>query len=293
MKPSFLVVTDLSARSQRATYLAALLASAVGGQLVLLHPEVLPMLEPELGMVTVPAEYFEQQRQDDAQALRELVRQLPAPAIVESLQGSLGEVLENLIVRWQPRLLVLALAAEHDVLDELLINQALPALRDTGLPLLLVPENAAQDPVMPRVVAVAADGEEFRLSTAAQALVPILAEWTTDYCIIHVATPDEESADGSRHAEATVRHSGLLPSPPRTYQVRYQPRSAGIVQAAQDVQAELLVMPVRPRTFLSSIFGCGVAAEVVRASPIPVLLLPTVPLPTDKPDPENVDGLIY
>ena len=57
--------------------------------------------------------------------------------------------------------------------------------------------------------------------------------------------------------------------------MQHQPRNEDIVQAALDGQAEVLALLARPRSFLDSMFGCGVAAQVARISPVPLLLLTT------------------
>ena len=74
-----------------------------------------------------------------------------------------------------------------------------------------------------------------------------------------------------------MRHSRLVPAaiPSTTYLVQHQPHSEGIVQAVLDVQAEVLVLLARPRSFLDSIFGWGVAAQMAHISPVPLLLLTT------------------
>ena len=57
--------------------------------------------------------------------------------------------------------------------------------------------------------------------------------------------------------------------------MQHQPRSEGIVQAAFVIQAEVLVLLARPRSFLDSIFGWGVVAQMAHISPVPLLLLTT------------------
>ena len=57
--------------------------------------------------------------------------------------------------------------------------------------------------------------------------------------------------------------------------MQHEPRSEGIVQAALDVQAKVLVLLARPRSSLDSMFGWGVAAQLARISPVPLLLLTT------------------
>ena len=280
MKPTFIVLTDLSPGAHRAAHLAALLAAPVGGQLYLLCVQPEPVFAPEMGMVTIPEEYYTHEKLETDAALAEMARLLPVPALAATCRGALHDVLEELREKWQPQLLVMALAEEHDLLDALLLDQALPVLRDSGLPVLLVPEGAAQNPCLPQIVAVAADGEELRLNPASQALGPLLGSWPAAYCVVHVAPSDGPADGGLPRAEAAVCHTGLLPAVRyTTYEVQHQPRSAGIVQAALDLQADLVVLFARPRTFVARVFGCGVVAELAHTCPVPMLLLPTVNAP--------------
>ena len=295
MKPTFLVLADVSPGAHRAAHFAGLLAAAVGAQVVLLHLAAEPVLEPELGVVIHPGEDFEPTPDSNA-AMAALASLLPVPTTVEKAVGSLHDVLTDMMLRWQPHLLVLGLAAEHDVLDALLLNQAVPALRDTGLPLLLVPAGAAQNPGLPQLVAIAADDEGFQLSAASQVLRPLLDSWPATYCVVHVVPPNGDDAPGDSslgRAEAAVRRSGLVPAAGlcTTYLVRNEPRSQGIVQAALDVQAEMLVLLARPRSFLSSMFGWGVAAQVARISLVPLLLLTTQSRLATQPKTDAADGL--
>ncbi|ALW86744.1 hypothetical protein AUC43_17660 [Hymenobacter sedentarius] len=279
MKPTFIVLTDLSPAAHRAAHLAALLAAPVGGQLHLLYLEQEPVFTPEMGMVVIPEDFYTQEKLEADAALAELARTLPVPATASACRGSLHDVLGELISERQPQLLVMALYEEHDLLDALLLDQALPVLRDSGLPVLLVPECAAQNPGLPALVAVAADGEGFRLNAASQALGPLLRSWPATYCVVHVAPPDgPDGPDGNglARAQAAVCHTELLPALNyTTYEVKREPPSLGLVQAALDLQADLVILFARPRTFVCSVFNCGVIAHVAHACPVPMLLLPT------------------
>jgi len=85
--------------------------------------------------------------------------------------------------------------------------------------------------------------------------------------------------------------------PNTTYLVQHQPRSDGIVLAALDVQAEVLVLLAGPRSFLDSMFGWGMAAQVARISPVPMpvplLLLTTLAKLATQPRTSTADGLHY
>lgn len=281
MKPTLVVFVDLSPRSQRAAQLAATLAVAVGGQLLLLYVEAEVTLEPELGQVFVAEQPYRQLQLDAHQALAELARQLPVAPQIEYLAGNLPEVLTTFNRRWHPQLLVLGVAPEHSVFDELLVNPALPALRDTELPLLLVPENPTHEPALPLHVAFAADGQPFQLRDTSRYLALLLPAWAASSCVVHVAAPDDPAGTGILRAVATVQENGLVGVSKSCgrYQVAHQPPAAGLVQATEDVQADLLVLFTRSRSLLGSTLGWGVASRVARTCPVPLLLLPTLPPP--------------
>ncbi|GAB3841135.1 universal stress protein [Hymenobacter jeollabukensis] len=290
MTPTVLVVVDPSAASRAAhaaAQLAALIAAAVAGRVVLV-PLAAPML-PAPGLDPELPDYYQQQL-TEALAMADLARQLPGTVEVAARVEDLDHGLADLLHRWYPLLLVLGLAPEHHLLDQLLLHQALPVLRDAGLPLLLVPDGS---PVrLPELVAVAADGEEFHLAAAAQSLQPLLHSWHAAYCIVHVAETPADEATMTR-ATDTVYHGGLLPGLAHfpTHRVCQQPRRAGLVQAARDVQADLLVLPTRSRRLVESLFTSGVAAYVIRHSPVPVLLLPTTAAPVRSASPVYPAGL--
>ncbi|GAB2955217.1 hypothetical protein GCM10027048_21150 [Hymenobacter coalescens] len=291
---TFVALTDLSPQAHRAAYLTALLAGAVGADLVLLHLPIPPVLEPELGLVLTPADELLQEHDTEA-ALAAVAERLPVPATVYRAAGGVHDALQALQQRRPLQLLALGLAPEHDLLDQLLRNHVLPALRDTHLPLLLVPAAAAQDPALPRQLAVAVDGDAFELTPEARHLVAALGRWHPTYTVVHVAEPQAAGQPAMQRALAAARRGGAVPAgaPGGSYQVRQASRSAGIVQAAADIQADLLVLVARPRSLLRSLFPCRVTGEVMRLSSIPLLLLPAADSAAGAPERQAVDGLLY
>jgi nucleotide-binding universal stress UspA family protein len=125
-------------------------------------------------------------------------------------------------------------------------------------------------------VALAVDAERFVPNQAARAVVPLLAAWPAAYTVVHVAAPDEQEAFLGQRALGNVHQSGLLPpaTRPELYESRHLTPAEGILQALNDVQAELLVLIARPRSFLGRLFHHSVTAQVLRRSRVPVLLLP-------------------
>ena len=273
MNSCIVVLANLSAAAEQAARYAAVLAAPQQARLELLHLYHEPLLDPELVTVTV-AHSFRTQA-ETAALLREQAQQLAVPAEVKVSVQPLAAAVQEAVCQGHPQLLVMGLSAEHTLLDHFLHNQALPVLRATHCPLLLVPEGATSL-CLPRRIALAVDAEQFRLNEAAEALEPLLASWQAAYTAVHVLAPGEREAYPGQRALSHLRLSGLLPAtqPLELYEEAHVRPAAGVLQAITDTQAELLVLIARPRSFLGRIFHESVTAAVLRHSPVPVLLLP-------------------
>ncbi|SDY47810.1 universal stress protein [Hymenobacter psychrophilus] len=271
MKPCFVVFTDLSAFARQLASYAAGVGAPLGVRLHLLHFYHTPSVDPELVTTTG----FHRSQAETGRMLRKMAQSLPAEATVTVSTEPVDQALAQAARYCYPILLVLGLSDEQALLDHLLRNQLLSALRATHRPLLLVPPGAAWQPA-PRRVAVAIDGEEFTLNAAAHRLVPLLRAWSASWTAVHVETPDEHQAFRGQRALGTLRESGLLDK--QTALALYESQevlpTAGILQALHDTRADLLVLIVRPRSFLSRLFHHSVTARVLRNCPVPVLLLP-------------------
>jgi nucleotide-binding universal stress UspA family protein len=209
-------------------------------------------------------------------ALQALARRLPAAADVVVSVETTVEAVNEAVRRTQPLLLAMGLSTEHDALDHVLHNQALPVLRGTHRPLLLVPElaPAAQ---LPRRVLLALDAESFVPNAATRALVPLLAAWPASYTVSHVLGLHEQEAFPGQRVLHHLHLSRLLPptTPVELYEAQHVSAVSGVLQAIDDTQADLLVLLARPRSFLGRLFHRSITAQVLRRSRVPVLLLPT------------------
>ncbi|WP_324671263.1 universal stress protein [Hymenobacter sp. GOD-10R] len=274
MKTVFVVLIDALEDASRIATFAAQLAMPTGAELVLLHVNSVPIIEPTYGMLLSPAEYLSQVP-DLSETLAQLAQQLPVPATVESCQGSFSEVLHRIRLQYQPQLFVLGVREERAWLDRLMHNQTLPVLRDTRLPLLLVPVATKQLPTIPLKVLLAADTEPIHLTEAARALRPVLTSWKATFTVAHVSEPEAAIDCDMSQALKVVRTSGLLPiETDHGYHMQDASYAAGILRAATATQADLILLIARPRSFLSALFHHSVTAEVTRHTTIPVLLLP-------------------
>ncbi|WP_159452084.1 universal stress protein [Hymenobacter roseosalivarius] len=273
MSPSIVVLATPTATSEQAAQYAAVLGEPLQARLILLHHYREVASAPELVTMTATNTYRSQAEM--AAALQHLTRQLPASTQVMASTQAEVEMIAEAVDRYHPLLLVTGMSTDNSLLDQLWHNQALPVLRDTHWPLLVVPE-AAPVPHAPRRIALAVDANSFVLNAASQALAPLFASWQATYTVIHAETSHEKQAFPGQRALANVRISQLLP--PATALELYEevstPPVDGILQAVKDIQADLLVLVVRPHSFLGQLFHRSVTAQVLQQSQIPVLLLP-------------------
>jgi nucleotide-binding universal stress UspA family protein len=279
MNDSILVLANFAEATEPTARYAAALGAPLHLRLTLLHLEVYPvMLEPEL--VSTSAEQIVRIESETIAGLQALARRLPGhPEVLEST-GFMADDMTEVVLQQHPLLLAMDLSPEPGLLERLLLNQMLPVLRATYLPLLLVPKGA---PCVgpPRRVLVAVDGEPFTPNAASRALAPLLASWSAAYTVAHVQAPNEpnEQAPG-RLVLGEVRGSGLLPHAAtlELYEEANVHPGAGVLQAIADTQADLLVLIARPRSFLGELFHSSVTAAVLRHCTVPVLLLPAEPV---------------
>lgn len=276
MKPVFVVLTDLSAAAEAALACTARLAARLHGKLVLLHAylDINPLRDPEELMLTTAAELAgEQEVRED---LQRQARQQPVPAAVELSLAPLATTVAEAVTDHQPLLLALGRTAAPNRLRRWLPHRVLPVLRAAHYPLLLVPEGWTA-PELPTRIVVAADSHPFWLSTAAMALKELLVALQASTCVVHVA-PELHGPSHADEALQAVRRTGLFGrlSSNSLYEVREESPTDGILHAAAEVQAHLLVLFARPHTFLGELFHRSVTAQVLHRSPVPVLVLPTV-----------------
>jgi nucleotide-binding universal stress UspA family protein len=277
MAPSIVVLANPTAASERAARYAALLSAPINAHLTLLNLLALNnypvMLTPELAdMETREAQLEHNERMG---ALWAMAESLPAPAEVEEAPGPMFDAVTTAVRRHMPVLLGMGLSAQRDLFDHILHNQALPVLRATRLPLLLVPE-AAPDPALPHRVLVALDSELFTPSPAARRLAPLLAAWPAAFTVTNVAESKESRGFSGQLSLAEMQASQLLPAnaPIALFETSDKPPTEGILQACAETHADLLVLIARPRSFLGNLFHRSVTADVLRHTRVPVLLVP-------------------
>ena len=274
MALSLIVFAGFYPPARRAIEYTDILAQAVEGQLVLLHVNRASLFDPN----DLEAQGYHQgeltRQADTAAILSQQAEGLQTTATVEVATDLLPAVAQDLARRYQPALFVLSQADEDRPATADLLTSCVEILRAGGYPLLVVaPTAPAEHP--PRRILIAADRELFTLTPEAQALRPLLALAGVVVIVAHVSSGVEDD-EGCALALRAVQASGLvegLPTPElRGYQ--HEHYEQGILAAALDAQADLVVVLARQRSYFGNLFHRSVTAKLLENCPIPVLVLP-------------------
>jgi nucleotide-binding universal stress UspA family protein len=272
MQPSLVVLTDFSPAGDRACAYAAALATALGAALHLVHVFSLPFTSPR--MAVAMHEAIAEHVQEDSQLLQQKARELPLPATTQVIEADWTDAVAQVLADYHPLLLVVGLTATDGPLHEWLSNRPLPLVHQTGYPLLLVPENlplAALHP--PRRLLLAVEDRPFQLSPEGQLLGPQFDKLGCQAFVTTVLPPDAptDGQAGLRAARQCGLASALAQAELRKV-VDAKP-AAGIWQAADELEADLVVLLDQGHGWAHKVFSGSVIADVIRYSQVPVLLL--------------------
>ncbi|OGX88859.1 hypothetical protein BEN48_07860 [Hymenobacter glacialis] len=267
------MLVNLSAAAEQAAQCAAALGAPLRVHLALVNVYQPPLPISDVAIVATP--HFPQQEAETKAALQAIAQRLPVPAEVTVLMAPMPDAVQEVITRFHPLLLAMGLSAEKDLLDYMLRNHALPVLRATHRPLLLVPE-ASPPPARPRHVLVAVDNDFFALSASSLALAPLLASWQATFSVMHVRKVVTGIEQPGRYGQLSGPLRELLPqdAPGALYDDDDHDPAAVVLRAVAEEQPDLLILIARPRSFLGRLFHRSVTAQVLHGCPVPVLLLP-------------------
>lgn len=273
MAPTFISLVDFTPAAEQALTYTAHLAQPLHGHLLLLHVYQDAVLEPELAILAGPVPAAA--RQPLMERLTQRATRLPVPAEAELSVDSLATTVADLVRRRHPLLLALGRAHDEDFLDRLIGHQALPILQAAHHPLLLVPEGWT-DPARPSRVLVAADENPFWLTSASLGLADLFDSLHATTTVVHVAPATGPSQAGMalESVHRTALFEGIADD--SLHEIREESRANGILHAAAELDSQLLVVMARPHTFLGGLFHHSITAQLLRRSPIPVLVLPTM-----------------
>jgi nucleotide-binding universal stress UspA family protein len=272
MQPTIVVLTDFSPAGDRAGAYAAALAAPLGAALHLVHVFSMPFTSPR--MAVAMHEAIAEHVQEDGWRLQQKASALPLPATTQVVKADWAGAVAQVLAEYQPLLLVAGLPITGGLFSKWLLNRPLPLVHQTGYPLLLVPENLPQaDLHPPRRLLLAVEDRPFQLSTEAQQLGPQLDRLGCQTFVATVLPPDHPtSGEAGLHA---ARHCGLasaLAQAELRKVIDARPAS-GIWLAADELEADLVVLLDQGHGWAHKVFSGSVIADVIRFSQVPVLLL--------------------
>jgi nucleotide-binding universal stress UspA family protein len=272
MQPTFVVLTDFSPAGDRACAYAAALAAPLGAALHLVHVFSLPFTSPRMAVAMRAASAAHVL--EDSQLLQQKAGELPLPATTQVIEADWAGAVAQVLAEYHPLLLVAGLTATDGPFDEWVSNRPLPLAYQTGYPLLLVPENlpeAALHP--PRRLLLAVEDRPFQLSPEAQLLGPQLDVLGCQVFVATVRPPDAPPASQAGLRAAWQCGLALAFTKAELRQVVDARPASGIWQAADELEADLVVLLDQGHGWAHKVFSGSVIADVIRFSQVPVLLL--------------------
>ena len=285
MPLTLVVFASFYPEARHAVAYADALAHALGGQLVLLHINRASLFDPyDLIAEGYPRQELARQA-DTVALLGQVAAGLRAPTTVEVATDLLPSVAHDIVKRHHPVLFVLGQPDPARPATVRLAEACAGLLRAAGHSLLVLPPADLAGPAqLPRRILVAADSESFALTPAAQALEQLLALPGTQLFVGHVSSGVEDD-EGCALALRAVQASGLLAgaAPPELRGYENPDYGAGLLAAVTDIQADLVVLIARPRSYLGELFHHSVTAQLLAHCPVPVLVLPAAAEATDPP----------
>ena len=272
MTSSLVVLTDFFALTNYALSYAAALAVPLESQLVLLHVTHDDLLAPDIYRPTYPR-WCEHKT---AQALQELAAGQSVHTEVNVSDEFLLDAVTDTVHRHHPLLLVLGRPGSATNPAECITSTALDLLRLAACPLLVVP-TVGWDAYPPRLLLLAVDGQPFRLNPHHNVLRRLLHSTDCALSVVHVTT-DGQPRLASGAVLHSVRENDVVDrlTAAQVHEVAQPDAMGGVLQEAQRLDADLLVVVVRRHSLLGSLFHRSVTAQLLNESAIPVLLLPSV-----------------
>lgn len=272
MVAPFLVLTDFTPAADYALRYAATLAAAVQAPLVVLHIRRETLLDPDAfnGSIRHMSEG------EIAAALQARVQPLGVHTTVESAVDGVEGAVADAVRRHAPALLALGKPDTDTTPDELVSSTSLKLLRATRTPLLVIPVGT-EAPVPPRHVTIAADNSPIDLKEQSAGVRQLLELLQPHLTVAHVAEP--ENSDSCQAALEAVVNSGLTTGNAyrvHCFGIRHRRIAAGILQAATETHADLLLLVARRRSFLGQLFNRSVTSQAILHGQLPMLLLPAL-----------------
>jgi len=291
MSLTLVVFAGFYAAARHTVQYANTLTQALRGQLVLLHVNRASLFDP---YATVPEHYHQEElarQTETAAALYRMAEELSTRPTVEVATDLLPEIAEDQAARHRPALFVLSSPYQPHENAASVATGCADLLRGGHHPLLVVP-TATPTEQPPRRILIAADREAFALTPASLALHPLFALPGVELTVAHVS--DGEDDAGCSAALRAVQLSGLVKglATPALRGYEHDNYAEGVMVAVEDIQADLVVVLARQRSYLGELFHRSVTAQLLERCPVPVLVLPVaVEVASETPSQRTTDAV--
>ena len=277
MKPSIVVLTNSSAAANQARAYAAVLAAPLGAEVHLVHVYPSPPMTSRVAaiMEATQKRYIRQ----DRRALEQLAADYPVPATADTLEGTWDDAVRQALDKYRPLLLIAGLTATDGQFDEWLSNRTLPLARETGYPLLLVPEALPATALHPpRRLVLAMEDRPFVLAPETTALAALFDALAID--IIPVTVAPEAGGKSGQEGVRAAQQSGLAATMPhcQLHQVLGSEPAPAILRAVRELSADMVALVDVGHGWIHKLLIDSVIEQVLRETTVPVLLLSA---PTD------------
>lgn len=273
---TILVPTDFSALAHDALSVALSLAKTYSSDIILLHTVAYPVAPPVFGqhlpMMENLIELNQEQADDDRTRLETLTKEAAASGVTITPKLVANDAgLAESITATPVDLIVMASSGASGLEEWLVGSNAEVVIRNAHCPVLVIKKPVAD--FAPNKVVYAIDVDD-ALKTP-QTYPFRIGQPQAAQQLLYVLTPtDNHDPDGVREWAAEFAKAQQLP----TYNVEVRAAKTvpdGILQYADEVDADLLVVYTHARKGLLRLITGSVAEEVVNHADIPVLVMRT------------------
>ena len=269
-----LVPVDFSPCSKNAVKIASELARRWDAHVNLIHAIATPVPHPDIASHVVIEPMLEEYDTEIKSSFSELENSMPELRAVshslDSLMGSVTEVVREKVLTDQIDLIVMGTKSEHDFMERLLGSLSSEISSHSRVPVLVIPENIENLDI--EKIGVASDFKQikdWKIMKLVNALADILA---ADIEVFHIHHPDERIAINKSQDAQTLRDlfgTHLI----GIRQVSNEDIRSGLEEYLENNGVDLLVMMPHDRGFLDKLVHGSMTKKMVSQVKIPLIAI--------------------
>lgn len=275
------VLTDFSERAYRAAEYALSLAARLQANVLLYHSFLVPSAEPLAGQIVWPMEDYNEIKNGCEAELQKLKARLEEkladqtngfrPKIEYRAEDEQFDLTADEFLR--DRNLILFVLGNHQkgFSGLMLGNHTREVLNHSALPVLVIPEKAAFEPL--HKIAFATDLDQSDLQVI-QSLAGLARPFNAEILLTHLC---ESTPENSRAVQDFLHEVTNNVSYPHFYYRHLEEKHLreGLHHMAKTVQADLVVMVHRHKDFLERLFSRSHSLDLAEHTLLPLLIFPS------------------